>query len=82
VTLADVKEWAPWPAIAGLCVLLRSAFKRIKSAEVQLDGMLKYKSRAEIAEAKLQEKDAVQDRYDKREIAAQDRADRKEHDRG
>jgi hypothetical protein len=44
--------------------------------------MLKYKSRAEIAEAKLQEKDAVQDRYDKREIAAQDRADRKEHDRG
>ena len=54
----------------GLGKKLKTAVERIRSVEVKLDGMLKYKSRAEIAEATLAEKNDVRDR-----------ADRKEHDR-
>jgi hypothetical protein len=76
--------WAGWFAVIGFAwnrLKLSDAFKSIKSIQIDLDGKLEYRSRAEIAEAKLQEKDAVQDRSDKRQIAAQERADRKEHDR-
>jgi hypothetical protein len=50
---------------------LGKLFKGIKDIKVQLDGMLEYRDRANRSEATVDEKNK-----------ADDRADRKEHDKG
>jgi hypothetical protein len=71
ITLADVKEWGGiiGAAVTACGVIWNSL--RIRSLAIKTDGLLEFRSRADRAEAKLDEKNDVRDR-----------ADRKEHDRG
>ena len=55
----DVEKWL------GIAALILAPFgvmwHKIRSIDLKTDGMLRWRSRAEIAEAKLEEKDAQRD---------------------
>ena len=67
MTLDDVKQWGGW--VLGAIGTVVAVWNKIniKSLEIKTDGMLSIRTRADRAEAKLEEKHDVQDRADQKE---------------
>jgi hypothetical protein len=70
----DVEKWT---AIAApIITFFIVTWHKIRAIDLKTDGMLKWRSRAEIAEAKLEEKDAQRDIVEHHR--QEDRKDRKQ----
>jgi hypothetical protein len=67
ITLADMKQWGGWVLGAiGVVGMIWNRFG-IKSLDVKTDGLLQFRSRADRAEAKLEEQGDIRDRAAQKE---------------
>jgi hypothetical protein len=68
---ATIKEWGGW--IGGAAIALLGIWNRfgIRQLSIKTDGLLQYRSRADRAEATVEEKNDARDRADAKDVAAE-----------